>query len=97
MLCSRSEQWVKERIEAIRFCLEKQVRIDLPRRILLASVRLGWAINYAPFLASLLSPWLPTDAGQNHFCALRENFRALEGEALLLAGLLAHGVARDTH
>ena len=30
MLCSRSEQWVSERIEAIRLCLEKQVRIDLP-------------------------------------------------------------------
>ncbi|MDQ2775617.1 MAG: hypothetical protein M3Y57_11980 [Acidobacteriota bacterium] len=30
MLCSRSERWVQERIEATRLCLEKQVRIDLP-------------------------------------------------------------------
>lgn len=28
-LCSRSEHWVKERIEATRLCLQKQVRIEL--------------------------------------------------------------------
>jgi hypothetical protein len=27
MLCSRSQHWVEERIEAARLCLEKQVRI----------------------------------------------------------------------
>jgi hypothetical protein len=27
MLCSRSQHWVEERIEATRLCLEKQVRI----------------------------------------------------------------------
>jgi hypothetical protein len=30
VLCSRSESWVAERIEAARLCLEKQVRIVLP-------------------------------------------------------------------
>jgi hypothetical protein len=27
-LCSRSEDWVSERIEATRLCLQKQVRIE---------------------------------------------------------------------
>jgi hypothetical protein len=28
--CSRSEIWIRERIEAARLCLEKQVRIVVP-------------------------------------------------------------------